>query len=110
MRAPSSVHANHAKDAGEFHRTPTYAASSADRLRATRVRANAKHNRVSAQNSLSHPLPVANLGHVFAVPANILAVLDELVAEALAQVAGLSAQRRHQVDRSFSQVIPIEVV
>jgi len=44
MRAPSKQGAAGTEDAGEFPTTRPYAAGSADRLRATRVSANAKRN------------------------------------------------------------------
>ena len=45
------------------------------------------------------PLPVPDLRHVFAVARDVLAMLDELVAHALAQMRGLRAECRAR-DRS----------
>jgi hypothetical protein len=48
MRAPSNADAAGTKDAGEFHRTTPYAASSAEGC-ATRVRATAKRKALAQQ-------------------------------------------------------------
>src|SRR5664279_2523588 len=44
------------------------------------------------------PLPVADLGHVFAVLVDVQLVIDELVLELLLQVDALVAGPRHAID------------
>ena len=57
--------------------------------------------REAQQASASDPLPIPNLGHVFAVTAHVLAMFDEFVAQALTQMAGLRAQGGNEVEGGF---------
>src|SRR5579884_4474494 len=56
------------------------------------------------------PAPVAHLGHVLAVLADVRAVLDELVGHELPQVRKPRAELRHAFDDVLHEVEPVEVV
>src|SRR5262249_12954570 len=56
------------------------------------------------------PSPAGDLGHIVAVPADELLVVDELVADRLLGVSGARSKLRHAVDHVAYQVEAIEVV
>src|SRR5262249_50275538 len=59
---------------------------------------------------MSSPFPIGNLGHIVAVPANELLVLDELVADCLFGMRGSRAQLGNTVDYVVYQVESIEII
>src|SRR6516225_1588428 len=56
------------------------------------------------------PFPALDFGHVIAVPANELLVLNQLVANRLLGVCGSRSELRHAVDHVAYQVETIELV
>src|SRR5574338_25383 len=60
--------------------------------------------------SLLLPLPVLDLRHVVAVTCDVLAMLDQLVPHALAQVRRLRAETRDVVDHGFDEMKAVEIV
>src|ERR1700734_3054048 len=62
------------------------------------------------RRALAPPRPVLDLRHVVAVAANVLAMVDELVADFLLGVCGALAKLRHAVDDIADQMETVEVV
>src|SRR5438045_1763340 len=60
--------------------------------------------------SLLPPSPAGNLGHVIAVPGNVLLVVDELVADCLLGISGPRSELRHAVDHVADQVETVEII
>src|SRR5437763_9918449 len=54
--------------------------------------------------SLLPPSPTGNLGHVIAIPGNVLLVVDELVANRLLRIGGPCSELLHAVDHVADQV------
>jgi hypothetical protein len=58
----------------------------------------------------TRPAPTLDLGHVFAVPVYVIAMIDQLVAEMLFDVRGFGAKARHPLDNVHRQMEAIESV
>src|SRR5678815_2522161 len=62
------------------------------------------------QRRCSVPLPVLDLRQVLAVAGDVLAMLDQLVAHALAQMRRVSSQSGDAIDHAFDEMKPVELV
>src|SRR5262245_50301490 len=56
------------------------------------------------------PLPAGNLGHVVTISADVLLVVDELVADGLLRVCRACAELGHAIDHVADQMEPIQFV
>src|SRR5262245_4529797 len=59
---------------------------------------------------MSSPFPIGDLGHIVAVSANKLLVLNELVANCLLGICSSRSKLRHAVDHVAYQVEAIELI